>query len=240
MKTDLLIECGLTENQAKLYILLTKNPGLSAWQISKNLSIDRSFIYNILESLTKKGLVYSSLVKNKKVFFPESPEKLLEDLESQKNKVNLAISGLRKIKEENKKESKIEIHEGKAAIKKYLTEITNSKDFLTLGGGGNLNIFNILKYEYPHYVKKIKDKKVSGRVICSHQNKGFWKSLTKGGLLTIKSLNGAEKENSITILKEKIIFSEETETPNIIIINNKSHAHSLTHYFDYLWKLAKP
>jgi sugar-specific transcriptional regulator TrmB len=239
MKIGLLVECGFTENQAKLYVLLIKQPGLSAGQIAKKLSIDRSFTYNIIESLIKKGLIYFSLEKNKKIFFPESPKKILEELESKKSKVSSAIEELEKIKEESKKGSSVEIYEGKSALKKYLSEITSANNFLTLGGGGELNIFNILKYEYPHYIKKIKKSKVSGKAICSHQNKKFWKSLTKGGLLEIKSLEGAEKENSITILKDKVIFSEETETPNIIIINNRSHAHSLSHYFDYLWKIAK-
>jgi sugar-specific transcriptional regulator TrmB len=240
MDMNSLIECGLTENQAKLYVLLLKKPGLSAGEIAKELSIDRSFIYNIIESLTKKGLIYSSLTKKTKTFFPEKPKKIIEDIDTQKNKAKLVVKELEKIKEEEFKRSNIEIYEGKQAIRKYLSEIIDSNSFLTLGGGGKLNIFNILKYEYPHYLNKLKKSKVTGRIICSHNNKHFWESNLKNTPIEIKSLEGAGKETSITILKNRIIFSEETENPNITIMNNTHHAHSLIHYFNSLWKLAKP
>ena len=133
----------------------------------------------------------------------------------------------------------IEIYEGKQALKKYMHEITKAEKFLTLGGGGKLNLLNILKYEHPHYFKELTNKKASGKVICSETNKKFWKNNLRNTNVQVKSLEGAGKENSITLLKEKIIFSSETENPNIIIINNADHSSSLSHYFSYLWSLAK-
>jgi sugar-specific transcriptional regulator TrmB len=239
MDINSLIECGFTENQSKLYILLLKKPGISAGEISKNLVVDRSFTYNIIESLIKKGLIYSSLVKNTKIFFPEKPKKIVEDIEAQKNKAQVVVKELEKIKKEENKNFNIEIYEGKQAIKKYLSEIISSDSFLTLGGGGKLNIFNILKYDYPHYLTNLKKSKVSGKIICSHNNRGFWESHLKNTPIEIRSLEGAGKETSITILKDKIIFSEETENPNITIMNNPHQAYSLKHYFSYLWASAK-
>src|SRR4030042_693719 len=130
MEIDRLIDIGFSENQAKVYIALLKNPERSAGEISKELSIDRSFVYNILES----------------------------------NKQN---------------RSNFEIFEGKFALKKYLSELINSDMFLTLGGGGNLNIFNILEYEHPHYFNALKKSKVKGKVICSKENAEFWKENLK-------------------------------------------------------------
>ena len=239
MEIDLLIGLGFTENQAKLYTLLLKQPGISAGKIAKEISLDRSFTYNLIESLTKKGLIHSAPLTNKKIFFPEEPNKILEDLEIQRTKAKSIVEILNKIKKENKQKTHIEVYERKQALRKYLSQLISSKHFLTLGGGGKLNIFNILKYEHPHYFKQIKKEKISGKIICSHENKNFWESNLRNTQIEIKSLTGAGKENSITILKDKIIFSEETELPNIIIINNPNHAHSLSHYFNSLWKQAK-
>lgn len=136
-----LIEIGFTENQARVYILLFRKPGQGAGKISKELSLDRSFVYNIIDSLTKKGFIYSSLIKNKKIFYAENPQKIIEDLNEKKFKAKILISELVKIKEKSESSPKIEIYEGKQALKKYLQEIINSKEFLTLGGGGKLNIF---------------------------------------------------------------------------------------------------
>jgi len=239
MDIQKLIEIGFSENQAKVYVMLFKKPGMSAGKISKELSLDRSFVYNILESLIKKGFVYSSLVKNKKVFYPENPNKIIEDIKEKETKAKEIVSELLKINKEDKLPTNIEIYEGKHALKKYLREIIIAEKFLTLGGGGKLNLLNILKYEHPHYFKELTNKKASGKVICSETNKGFWKNNLKNTNVQVKSLEGAGKENSITILKDKIIFSSETENPNIVILNNPDHSYSLRHYFNYLWKIAK-
>jgi sugar-specific transcriptional regulator TrmB len=239
METESLIELGFTKNQARIYILLLRSPGLSAGKIAKNLSIDRSFTYGIIESLIKKGMIYSGMKKDKKLFYPEKPTRIQENLKEELNKASSIVTLLEKIESSSKNLSSIEIYEGKQALKKYLSELINSKSFLTLGGGGDLNLFNILKYEHPHYLNEIKKRKTSGKVICAEKNKHFWKENLQGSPIELKSLEGAGKENSITIFKDKVILSSETETPNIIIINNPDHAHSLQHYFNYLWKIAK-
>lgn len=215
MEIGKLMDIGFSENQAKVYIALLKNPGRSAGEISKELSVDRSFIYNILESLMKKGLVFSSLKKSKKIFFSEKPGKIIENFEHTKSKVKTAVKELEKLKSSKQGRSNFEIFEGKFALKKYLSELIISDKFLTLGGGGNLNIFNILKYEHPHYFKSLKKSKTRGKVICSKENAEFWKKNLKDTKIEIRCLKGAGRENSITIFKDKLLISSETENPRL-------------------------
>jgi sugar-specific transcriptional regulator TrmB len=78
MNIQQLIDIGFTENQAKVYFSLFKKPGSSAGEISKETSLDRSFVYTVIESLIKKGLVYSSLIKNRRVFYSENPLRIID------------------------------------------------------------------------------------------------------------------------------------------------------------------
>lgn len=48
---------GFSENEAKVYLHLLKNPGDNGTQISKVLTISRSAIYSALESLEKKKII---------------------------------------------------------------------------------------------------------------------------------------------------------------------------------------
>ena len=48
MKSEQLTEIGLTKNQAKVYLEILKTPEQTGGEISKKLSIDRSFAYGIL------------------------------------------------------------------------------------------------------------------------------------------------------------------------------------------------
>src|SRR3989344_3540993 len=102
MDIQKLIEIGFSENQAKVYVMLFKKPGRGAGEISKELSLDRSFVYNLLESLIKKGFIYSSLVKNKKIFYPENPNKIIEDIKEKETKAEDIVSELLKINKEDK------------------------------------------------------------------------------------------------------------------------------------------
>jgi len=50
MEPEELVESGLTLNQATIYLELLKHPEQSGGQIAKKTSIDRSFVYGILNS----------------------------------------------------------------------------------------------------------------------------------------------------------------------------------------------
>ena len=113
-----------------------------------------------------------------------------------------------------------------------------SGSFLTLGGGGNLNVLRILYYEYPHYIKELKRKKISGKIICSHENKNIWTKLLKDSNVEIRSLKGSGKDNSITIFRDKVLISSESEHEQVLLLNDLDQACSLRHYFHYLWQIA--
>lgn len=231
---------GLTPNQSRVYLELVKHPGSSAGSLAKHLSIDRSFIYGIIESLTEKGLIYYSLSNKRKVFYSSPPENLLADLNEKRKKASEIIKSLKSLSsEERVPPPTFEVYEGKPGLKMYFREVLKSKEFFSLGGGGRLNILNILQCEHPHYFKELKQKRIRGKILCSLENKARWKSNLADTNVKIKALSGAGKESSITILKDQVIFSSEGKFPKILILKDSDHAHSLRHYFSYLWTLAK-
>ena len=48
MEAKELLEAGLTKNQSEVYLEILKHPGQSGGEIAKTLSIDRSFVYGII------------------------------------------------------------------------------------------------------------------------------------------------------------------------------------------------
>ena len=55
----ILLQYGLTPNQSKVYLHLTKAGEKTASEISKNLKIPRTETYHLLNSLEQKGIIYS-------------------------------------------------------------------------------------------------------------------------------------------------------------------------------------
>jgi sugar-specific transcriptional regulator TrmB len=59
--TKVLMDCGLTNNQTKIYIYLAKTGPCKASEISNALNIHRTEVYNLLMDLQGKGIVEATL-----------------------------------------------------------------------------------------------------------------------------------------------------------------------------------
>ncbi len=79
-----LVQIGLTEYEATIYTLLLERGSATAQKIYTATGINRVTTYNVLENLTKKGLVSSLDMEKKKVFIPEHPDHLIDFLENKK------------------------------------------------------------------------------------------------------------------------------------------------------------
>jgi sugar-specific transcriptional regulator TrmB len=234
-----LIEAGLTKNQAEVYLEVIKHPGQSGGKISKILSMDRSFAYNVLSSLIDKGLVSHVTKENVRLFYPADPENLLKAIDEKRDKIGKLVDGLKLIKEQASPEKSVQVYEGKAGLKAYVRDLLEAKSFLTLGGGGKLSIIDALKYEHPHYAKELYNKKISGKLITSSKNKSIMKKIYGNAKVDIKTFDSLESEVSFTIFKDRLAIYSAEEKPFVIIVKDEKIANALGGYFAELWRHAR-
>ncbi|MDP8269187.1 MAG: helix-turn-helix domain-containing protein [Candidatus Tenebribacter davisii] len=93
---SMLMDVGLTENEAKVYSCLLRKHTFRATEISQCCNVNRSRIYSVLESLIHKGLCIEILGKVRK-FQAAAPEIAFDKLKNEQNeKLELinALSGL--------------------------------------------------------------------------------------------------------------------------------------------------
>lgn len=76
-----LMEVGLTENEAKVYICLLRKQQFTATEISRCAKVNRSKIYSVLQSLNSKGLCHEKLGKVRK-YQAENPETAFDHLKT--------------------------------------------------------------------------------------------------------------------------------------------------------------
>ncbi len=69
----ILEDLGLTTAEANIYFILLRKSGASVNEVAKEAGLTRQRIYNILESLSEKGIVYVSSQRPRK-YFAISPE----------------------------------------------------------------------------------------------------------------------------------------------------------------------
>lgn len=79
---DTLTELGLTNLEARIYILLLQQSPLSGYGVAKILGRSVPNIYNTLSAMSQKGLVMSSLDKTTNIYVPTPIEEYLEQYSS--------------------------------------------------------------------------------------------------------------------------------------------------------------
>ena len=88
MSKELLMEIGLTEKEAEVYLTLLEIGSSPVNRIHEKTGIQRRNIYDLLNNLIKKGIV-TCITENKKTYFQaKNPEKLLGYIEEQKQRLD--------------------------------------------------------------------------------------------------------------------------------------------------------
>ena len=80
-----LIEIGLSEKEAEVYLSLLEGDSYSILTLSKKTKINRTTIYSVIKSLLEKGLVSETTINTKTRYLAESPDRLETFINNQKN-----------------------------------------------------------------------------------------------------------------------------------------------------------
>ena len=228
-----LIKAGLTGNEAKVYLELLKKGELSANQISKNLGIDRTLSYSVLNHLIDKGQVGYIIKKSKKIFSCSNPENLLNPIKAKEIFVKDLIEKLSKIKPEKEEDLSINVYEGREGIRTFVNMTLKEKYFYAFGSTG-LTFFSL--YEMPVIAKKVAKLKIDIKIIGNKKYRGtepFEFKKFKYKYLDIES------KATTSIFGDKIAIHQIRDKPFIIVIKNKDIAESYKNHFEILWKQAK-
>jgi len=90
---QLLLKLGLTEYEAKAYLSLLRENPVNGYSLSKNSGIPRSRIYDVLQSLIAKGLVFKSLDDNAN-FYPLDLDLFVSRVERESQEVLASFKNL--------------------------------------------------------------------------------------------------------------------------------------------------
>lgn len=227
-------QAGLTGNEAKVYLELLKKTELSANQVAKNIGMDRTLTYTVLNHLIEKGQVSYVVKANKKIFSCSSPENLLNPIKSKEVLVLDLIKELSKIKTEKQEQLEVNVYEGKEGFRTFMNIAIKEKEMLAFGGTGRA--YDLL-YEMPAIGKQLERKKAILKVILGKQYKGH--KFTKHKYVQVR-LTDIKSEATTTIFGDYVAIHLIKDKPRVILIKNKDIAESYRNYFNFMWKIAKP
>ncbi|MBU1165702.1 hypothetical protein KKF81_02045 [Candidatus Micrarchaeota archaeon] len=242
---DLLSKIGLSENEAKIYLVLLKLGPLSAYQIAQRTGIYRPHVYDKLSTLIQKGLVSYVQQGKKRIFSPAPPSKVLDYLKEQENDLKKDIllfstnlDAFNIMYNLPKEDTKVDVFTSVEGLKLMLSDTWRS-------GNKEILIFGLDDTKYnealpvfmPQHFKRLKMNGLRERVI-TQKKKGtytFENEVTKYRFLNSSQINPA----NTMIYGDKIAFVVWGTPITSIVIENKQLARTYKEYFEYLWKIAE-
>lgn len=156
-----LIEFGLSEKEAQVYLATLELEVATVNEIAKKADVKRSSTYVVLESLKKKGFVGISDDKKVQNYVASSPDLLLHEAENRakkseevKNKINNILSELKALHRGTKHRPKVKVFEGKQGLINAFEDTLNNKEKVFRVASSVENIVKILPDYFPEYVKR--------------------------------------------------------------------------------------
>ena len=148
MKQEL-IEYGLSEKEAKLYLLCLKLGETTANRLIELSGFARGTAYDVLERLKSRGLL-SSFIKGKVTYFrANDPDVLVKSLEEKKTNIQRIVPELKKLHKSLGRKIIIEVFESMAGVKKILDDVLdNCKEVIVMGNERDARKQNRLPVSY--------------------------------------------------------------------------------------------
>lgn len=154
---------GLTQNEAKVYLLLARGGGMKATDIAKKSSLQRRAVYDALAQLEKKGMAGKSEVSGVAVFSPSPPSSLLSFLEEKRDSVEKLLPMLSRQFESEKKPG-VSVMYGKGGMKTVLEDILALKADYSVYYG-QLQIFDYIPKFFGIFNQKRRKLGINARYI---------------------------------------------------------------------------
>lgn len=123
MYTEIFEEIGLSPNEAKIYETLLNTGETSVSEISLKGNVHRRNVYDALNRLVQKGLVFPIFQKGENRYHAISPDKLMEMLKEKEHKLERVLPALRSMYEMDPPTEAAYIYRGVEGFKNYMRDL---------------------------------------------------------------------------------------------------------------------
>lgn len=231
---EILKDLGFEEREIKIYLVLIRLGNSPALKISKEVGIDRTTTYDLLERLIGKGIVSSYIQNKSKHFSALAPEKLLFYFKEKYSSLENILPKLKKISNQIPEIVKCELFYGKEGLKSVGKDIVNNTtEYRVIGIRKEYE--EILGYFNEQAILKLDQFKAKEFAIVEKNARfrklkdGEYKYLNKKLLSPVTTL----------IYRNKVVFFIWKEPYFAVSIENEQLAKAQIEYFNFLWKIAE-
>lgn len=240
---------GLKDKEVKAYIALLNLSEANAHQIAKEAKLERTTIYQILETLCTKGLVYK-VIRGKRYFYAaESLSALEQFVKSKVTTLDNLLPMLASIAGSHANKPVVKYYENLPDIKRVFATRADSKEKLVRDFAFVENVVEVLGKQFIH--NQI-EKRIANKVKALSLRRGpkekdiqdDWYISTNKSPNLLREVRYLDSqftfdESLITIYDHTVgIFSSQKEL-SALIIESPEFSKAMKVLFDIAWQAAK-
>lgn len=140
MHTELFQQFGLAQNEARIYETLLREGELSVGSIATNSHVHRRNVYDSLNRLVEKGLVFEIIQKRESQYQAVDPHKLSEILQEKQAALDKVMPELESLYTGTHRTEEVYVYRGIEGLKNYMREVLRvGKDVHVIGAKAQLN-----------------------------------------------------------------------------------------------------
>lgn len=241
-----LIQLGLKEREAKVYLATLKKGPCTAGPLVKVSGFHRVVVYGALERLKELRLISVVIKNNRQYFQATNPDHLLSSIEEKQRLAKRIIPDLKQMQSRDNTEMGVKILYGQEGFWDNLRAVIESAarfDHIMriIGGAPDTEFYRAIGERYLSYTAFLRVNKVAKWLLSPEKyseefQRKFAKETTKNKL---KTLPMGLSSPTYTRITPEMVTIEIYSTPLMIIqIKNKAVAKGYLEHFDLLWKLA--
>ena len=251
MNTEPLERIGMTPGEIKVYLALMHLGTTTAGPIAKDAKVARSKLYDILDRLSKRGLVSHITKNNTKYFSVAEPSRLVdflekreEDIKVQKQEIQKFIPVLQQEFELQHLQHDAEVFEGLEGLKnvrqKYIQKMKKNDKIYFIG------VPSSAYYHLEAYYREWNDLRIKKGIISytiftdEAKEYPYVREKKRHACTFIRFL---PKNNTgyswMEIYGDTVVIAINYKKPLSIVINNKYIAETYRQQFQLMWDIAK-
>ncbi|MBI2632740.1 hypothetical protein HYW75_07075 [Candidatus Pacearchaeota archaeon] len=242
----ILTKIGLSENEARAYLLLLEEGSVKAGVLIRKLGMYSKTAYETLNKLIRKGLVAHYFMEKRKYFSAVEPEKLVSLVDDEQNKLaemrkNIisVIPNLKERMKSSKEYQEVFLFLDNRGMKSVFEDaLVDTDEILVFGGGGKFKE-TLGTYSELWHKKRIK-KKINLKLLWNENMRHKKRDVEKFKYISVKFLpKEFDNPAPAIIYNDKVALTVWTGQPCAMLIKSKEVYKSFRQYFALLWKIAK-
>lgn len=238
--TTILNEIGLPEREAQVYLALLELGESTVLPIAQKAGLKRTYCYDILEALGKKGLVSYTERNNRRRYSGQDPATLQRILQERLQRFSDVLPELRSIYNQAEYKPKVRFYEGKEALLGIYEQLASVKEYAAITSPTQL--YATFGDYFTKLGKRVAEKKVLARELVTFAAtlpdyaEHFKKPLQEIRILP----KGVSFRTDTLIFDNKLVLISYGQDIHAIVIESSPIVETQATLFNLIWGAVKP